>query len=389
MLFRGEVMKLRSDSLFFQTLNSIAEGGSGDCPVLRPASKKLTKTQVSANRAYFNIPTDKSAHTEYNSDIFCTNFSNENSVSMNKAYSMNSLSNDSAIQNSRNQFYKPWSVWINGHPTVDNNKLDVGLKKMYLGLHKEEKKSVALSVMSIIYSSNNSRDNSVKKIDQEPENMATPQKIALKPTQASPVGNLLPVPSMVSISPCTDEETVENESFWKSLWCDAQSENPETPEDQRISRPKSGVATARSFFKENTFLTVTPATCTSTFIPAGLRSLSVPASQEELALEDFTSKGKKLPRALKGLYKQIQDTSVRNVIKNIGATLMPDKVSVMNGFGSAMTTLMRGSIKPTVESKCNSKPGFLSVSPGALTANKSRTSGSNVKGEISRKVDRR
>jgi hypothetical protein len=387
MSFRGEVMKLRSDSLFFQTLNSIAEGGSGDCPVLRPAAKKPTKTQVSANKANFNIPTNKSAHTEYHSDICCTDFSNENSVSMNKAYSMNSVSNDSAIQNSRNQLYKPWSVWINGHPTVDNNKLDVGLKQMYLGLHKEEKKSVTLSVMSIIDSSKNSRENSVNKIDQEPKNMDTPQIIAPKPTQASPVGNMLPVPSMVSISHCTDEETVQNDSFWKSLWCDTQSENPETPEDQRTSRPKSGVATARSFFKENTFLTVTPANCTSTSIPAGLRSLSVPACQEELALEDFTSKGKKLPRALKGLYKQIQDTSVRNVIKNIGTTLMPDKVSGMKGFGSAMTNLMRGSIKFTVESKCDSKPGFLSVSPGALTADKSRTSGSNVEGELSRKVD--
>jgi hypothetical protein len=89
------------------------------------------------------------------------------------------------------------------------------------------------------------------------------------------------------------------------------------------------------------------------------------------------------------LNKKINDTSVRNVIKYIETTLMPDKVSGMKGYRSAMTNLTGRSINPTVESKCNSKPRFLSVSLGALTADKSRTSGSNVKGELSRKVDRR
>jgi hypothetical protein len=133
---------------------------------------------------------------------------------------------------------------------------------------------------------------------------------------------------------------------------------------------------------------VTPAPATSTSNPTGLECLSVPASQEELALGKFTGKGKNL-RALKVLNKKINDTSVRNVIKYIGTTLMPDKVSAMKGFRSAMTNLMGRYIKPTVESKCNSKPGFLSVSLGAWTADKSRTSGSNVIGDLSRKVDRR
>jgi hypothetical protein len=299
------------------------------------------------------------------------------------------MSEHNAIKNSGNQLYKPWSVLINGHPAVDNNKLDFGLKKMYLGLHKEEKRSVTLSVMSIINSSKNSRGNSINKIEQEPENMATPQVITQRSSRASPVGNLLPVPSMVSISPCADVETFENDSFWNSLWGDVKNENPESPKDQNIFRPKSDVAKALSFLKENSFLIVTPATATSTSIPTGLECLSVPASQEELALGNFTGKGKNLPRALKVLNKKINDTSVRNVIKYIGTTLMPDKVSGMKGFRSAMTNLMGGSIKPTVESKCNSKPGFLSVSLGAWTADKSRTSGSNVIGDLSRKVDRR
>ena len=387
-------MKLRTGSFLFQTLDSISMQGSGDCPVLRPAAKKPTKSKVSANKSFFNIRTDRSshAHTEYHKDICCTDFANANSVSMNKAYSKNSVSEDSAIQNSRNQFFKPWSVFINGHATVDNNKLDVGLKKMYLGLHKKVKKSIALSLMSIIDSSKNSKanskENSILEIEQQPEKMATPQIISPKPTRASQLGKLLGVPSMVSITPCADLETAENDCFWNGLWCDAQSETLGSPEDQNIFRPKSGSAISRSFFTSKTFLG-TPATSTSTSIPARLRFLSVPASQEELALENFTGKGKNLPRALKGLYKQIQDTSVRNVTKNIGTTLMSDKVSGMKGFKTAMTNLMRGPIKPTVESKCDIKPGFLSESPDTLTADKSRTSGSNVKREVSRKIDRR
>jgi hypothetical protein len=87
-------MKLRPDSLLFQTIGSIDMEGSGDCPVLRPAAKKPIKTKVPANKAFFNIPTDRSSHsyTEYHQDISCTNFANANSVSMNKAYSMNSVS---------------------------------------------------------------------------------------------------------------------------------------------------------------------------------------------------------------------------------------------------------------------------------------------------------
>jgi hypothetical protein len=217
--------------------------------------------------------------------------------------------------------------------------------------------------------------------------MATSQITAPKPTRASPVGNLLGVPSMVSITPRADLETAENDSFWNGLWCDAQSENPGGPGDQNIFKTKSGSAISRSFFTAKTFLG-TPATSTFASISARLIFLSVSASQEDLALENFTRKGKNLPRALKGLYKHIQDTSVRNVIKNIGTTLMSDKVSGMKGFKTAMTNLMRRPIEPTVESKCNSKPGFLKVSPDTLTA-KSRTSGSNVKREVSRKIDRR
>lgn len=97
---------------------------------------------------------------------------------------------------------------------------------MYHGLHKEEKSSVTLSVMSIIDSSKNSRRNSINKIKQEPKNMGTPQIITPRSYRASPVGNLLPVPSMVSISPCADIETFQIDSFWNSLRAMPKPENP-------------------------------------------------------------------------------------------------------------------------------------------------------------------
>jgi len=338
MSFRGTVMKLRSASHFLAAPENLEEG-NGDRPVLKPTRKCPAKSCTSVKPRFTNANQKSSSGDD---------FVMKDSMAMNRAYNCNTVADDAAIQRSRNNFYKPWAISINEHATIDNNKFDNGLKNMYLGLHKS--KNVASSLLSIVGSKksnasskspspSHSRLNSIEDLckKSEKDKMLTSQIIAPTPTKMpSPFGNLLGVPNMTkSITP--DEETAQKTFFWSSLFSDANSETPDANNEDQIFRPITAVS--KSFNRD---VSKCVSSNKNTKVAKVIKYLAVPVTEEECALDSITCSTRNSSRRLRSVKKGIKDTSVNNVIKNIGAVVKSDEVTGMKGLKTAMIDLMKG-----------------------------------------------
>jgi len=347
-------MKLRSDSRFMACQHNQQES-NGDRPVLRPTNKRVPHKGSSATmKSQGNKFSKTLCSTDYGKGSY-SNFANKDSITMNRMYCTNSVAEDTSIRRSNDNFNKPWSISINDHATIENNPFDNGLKKMYLGLHKS--KTFAQSLMTIISSGETSKVNSIADLDQHtPEKVTESQIIAPKPKKSTPFGNLLGIPTTCSITP--DPETIEKTSFWNSLFIDSHEEGFGREEDRNIYRPKTSIS--KSLWKQNSFCPRTKDTsqCRS----RTERFLSVPVTDEEIALESFIGTPKTLPRRLREFERKIKDTSVRHALKNIGKTIQANSVTGMTGFKSAMHDLMNGKTPPRAKSECRlSKIQLLSV----------------------------
>lgn len=343
MCFRGEVMKFRSDSVMI-AVEKTSQESSGDCPVLRPTKKSCRKgSSASVNSLFkkFAQTLDVNTYTKGVDE----NFANKDSISMNRIYCQNSVAEDSPIRRSCENFKKPWSIFINDHATVENKPFDNGLKKMYLGLDKP--RSFAKSLLKIVDSAEASKLSSLLDLDQRnPDQMTKSQIIAPTPKRATLSINLFAPPTTCSISP--DPESVEKISFWNSLVGDDKDNSKLGREEINIFRPKS--STSKTFFTQKSYCGKGRSSIASTKSTAK-RFLSVPVTDEEVALDSFVGTSKTLSRRIKKISRRIGDTSVMQIIKNIGTSIKPKSVTGMHGFKASMAALVNGYKIPKARSE--------------------------------------